>query len=98
MMIDVFNHFMPKAYFERLGTLIPGHPVLAAFPRLRTLVDVDTRRALVDQFPGTQHVLSLANPPPELIGPPDQTPDLVRFANDALAEICRKHPYRFPAF
>ena len=34
----------------------------------------------------------------ELIGPPDETPELVRMANDALAEICRKHPDRFPAF
>jgi len=24
MMIDIFNHFMPKAYFDRLGTLIPA--------------------------------------------------------------------------
>jgi predicted TIM-barrel fold metal-dependent hydrolase len=45
-----------------------------------------------------QHVLSLANPPPELIAPPDKSPDLVRFANDALAEICRKHPDHFPTF
>lgn len=98
MMIDVFNHFMPKTYLDRLGSLIPGHPVLTAFPRLKTLWDVDARRALMDELPGTQHVLSLANPPPELIGPPDRTPDLVRFANDALADICRRHPDRFPAF
>ena len=98
MMIDIFNHFMPKAYLDRLGTLIPGQPALTAFPRLKTLWDVDARRALMDEFPGTQHVLSLANPPPELIGPPDRTPELVRFANDQLAEICRRHPDHFPAF
>jgi len=98
MMIDIFNHFMPKAYLDRLGTLIPGQPALTAFPRLKTLWDVDARRALMDEFPDTQHVLSLANPPPELIGPPDQTPDLVRFANDQLAEIGRKHPDHFPTF
>lgn len=98
MMIDVFNHFMPKAYLDRLGDLIPGHPVLTAFPRLKTLWDVDARRTLMDAFPGTQHVLTLANPPPELIGPPDEVADLVRFANDELAEICRKHPDHFPAF
>ena len=28
MMIDIFNHFMPKAYLDRLGDIIPGHPVL----------------------------------------------------------------------
>ena len=98
MMIDVFNHFMPKAYFDRLGDLIPGHPVLTAFPRIKALLDVDARRALLDEIPGTRHVLSLANPPPELIGPPDKTPDLVRLANDALAEICRKYPDHFPTF
>jgi uncharacterized protein len=98
MIIDVFNHFMPKGYFDRLGDLIPGHPVLTAFPRITTLLDVDARRALLDEFPGTRHVLSLANPPPELIGPPDKTPELVRLANDSLAEICRKHPDHFPGF
>src|SRR3569623_1084096 len=98
MMIDVFNHFMPKAYLGRLGGLIPGHPVLTAFPRMKTLWEVDARRALLDEFPGTQHVLSLANPPPELIAPPDKVPELVRFANDQLAEVCRKYPDLFPAF
>ena len=63
MMIDVFNHFMPKAYFDRLGDLIPGHVALTAFPRLPTLCDLDARLALLDQFDGLQQVLSLANPP-----------------------------------
>ncbi|MBN8964129.1 MAG: amidohydrolase [Rhizobiales bacterium] len=98
MMIDIFNHFMPKAYLDRLGDLIPGHAVLTAFPHLKTLWDVDARRALMDEFPGTQHVLSLANPPPELIGPASGTAELVRFANDALAEVCWKNPDHFPAF
>src|SRR5262245_24940809 len=98
MMIDVFNHFMPKAYFDRLGALIPGHVAVTAFPRLPTLVDLDARLALLDQFDGLQQVLSLANPPLELIAAPDKTPELARIANDALAELCDKHPDRFPAF
>ncbi len=32
MKIDIFNHFMPKQYFDRLHRLIPGHVVLSAFP------------------------------------------------------------------
>jgi aminocarboxymuconate-semialdehyde decarboxylase len=43
-------------------------------------------------------VLSLANPPLELIASPDRTPELARLANDTLAETCRLHPDRFPAF
>jgi predicted TIM-barrel fold metal-dependent hydrolase len=97
-MIDIFNHFMPKAYLDRLGDLTPGHVVLTAFPRLRTLWDVEARLRLLDEFDGLQQVLSLANPPLELIAAPDRTPELARLANDALAELCRKRPDRFPAF
>jgi len=45
-----------------------------------------------------QHVLSLANPPLELVGPPDVTPELARIANDSLADLCAKYPDHFPAF
>jgi predicted TIM-barrel fold metal-dependent hydrolase len=98
IMIDIFNHFMPKAYLDRLGDLIPGHTVLTAFPRLKTLWDVDARLSLLDEFDGLQQVLSLANPPLELIASADRTPEFARMANDALAEVCRRHPGRFPTF
>jgi hypothetical protein len=91
MMIDIFNHFMPKAYLDRLGTIIPGHVALTAFPRLKTLWDVDARLSLLDEFDGLQQVLSLANPPLELIAPPDQTPELARLANDSRA-VFRSSP------
>jgi len=35
---------MPKPFLDWLGELIPGHPVLAAFPRIETLWSVDARR------------------------------------------------------
>jgi uncharacterized protein len=98
MIIDIFNHFMPRAYLDRLAQLIPGHVATTAFPRLATLVDVDARLRLLDGFSDFAQVLSLANPPLELVGLPDVTPELARIANDALAEICRAHPDRFPAF
>lgn len=68
------------------------------FPDSATLVDVEARLRLLDQFDGVQQVLSLANPPLELVSSPDTTPELARIANDALAEICRKHPQAFPTF
>lgn len=98
MVIDVFNHFMPKPYLDRLMQIIPGHVATTAFPRLKTLVDVDARLRLLDGFDGMQQVLSLANPPLELIGGPDVAAELARIANDLLAEVCRKHPDRFPTF
>jgi predicted TIM-barrel fold metal-dependent hydrolase len=98
LIIDVFNHFMPKAIYDRLASLVPGHIALSAFPQLPTLWNVDARLRMMDEFPGMQQVLSLANPPIELLGPPDKTPELARIANDGLAELCRKHPDHFPTF
>src|SRR5215469_1934275 len=97
-MLDVFTHFMPKPFLDRLGELIPGHPVLAAFPRIKTLWDVDARLALLDEFDDLAQVPSLANPPIELIAPPDRSPEVARMANDGLAALCESHPDRFPAF
>ena len=98
MIIDVFNHFMPKAYFARAQRLVPEHPAATAFPRLATLWDVDARLRLLDAFGDYAQVLSLANPPIELLAGPDETPELARMANDGLAELTRLHPNRFPAF
>lgn len=98
MIIDVFNHFMPKAYLDRLAKLAPDHIAVTAFPRLKPLVDVDARLRLLDEFGDLAQVICLANPPLELVAPPAQTPELARVANDAMAEVCRKHPDRFPAF
>src|SRR5215467_15500377 len=98
VIIDIFNHFMPATYFDRLKTLAPDLPAATAFPRVRTLWDLDARLRLLDQFGDYQQVLSLANPPLELLPSPDKTPDYARMANDGLAELCRRHPARFPTF
>lgn len=76
MIIDVFNHFMPKRIFDRLSDLMPGHVALKAFPELPTLSDDEARLRLLDGFGEYQQVLSLANPPIELLGPPERTPEL----------------------
>jgi predicted TIM-barrel fold metal-dependent hydrolase len=98
VIIDTFNHFMPKAYLDRLATLVPDHIAVTGFPRLKTLVDVEARLRLLDRFDDLRQVICLANPPLELVAPPDQTPALARLANDSMAEVCRSHPDRFPAF
>src|SRR5882724_6499271 len=89
---------MPRAYYDRLKVLAPDLPAATMFPRLRTLWDLDARLRLLDQFGAYQQVLSLANPPLELLGPPELTSELARMANDGLAELCRLHPERFPTF
>ncbi len=98
MILDVFNHFMPRSVLEQLERRVPGHIALTAFPKLPTLWDVDARLRMLDEFDGMQQVLSLANPPIELLGPPELTPQLARIANDGLADLCARYPDRFPTF
>jgi aminocarboxymuconate-semialdehyde decarboxylase len=98
VIVDVFNHFMPRPYLERLQTIVPDHVAVKAFPRLDTLVDVSARLRLVEEFDGLQQVLSLANPPLELLGPPTVSVELARVANDCLADMCRRHSHAFPTF
>src|SRR4029079_17977487 len=95
---DIFNHFIPAAYFEKLRQLAPDHPAATAFPKLATLWDLDARLKLLDQFGDYSQVLSLAHPPLELLGPPERTAELARLANDGLADICGRHPQRLPTF
>lgn len=98
MIIDIYNHFIPRGIFERFGDLLPGHVAATAFRRLPTLWDIDARLKLLDQFDDIAQVLSLANPPIEIMGPPERTPEIARIANDGLAELVHKYPERFPAF
>jgi uncharacterized protein len=98
VIIDVFNHFMPRPYLDRLAARVPDHVAVTAFPRLKTLVDVEARLRLLDQFEGLRQVICLANPPLELVAPPELSPELAQVANDALAEVCRRHPDHFPTF
>jgi predicted TIM-barrel fold metal-dependent hydrolase len=72
--------------------------VLKAFARLPTLYDIEARLKLLDEFQDMRQVLSLANPPIEMMGPPDKAPEIARMANDGLAALVDRYPERFPAF
>ena len=66
--------------------------------RMRVMVDLAARLELMARFPGYRQIPSLASPPIEMLGTPEQTPELARIANDEMAEMCRNHPEQFPAF
>lgn len=98
MKLDVFNHFTPVKVFERFKELAPANPGLKAFNELPALWDIDERLRLMELYPDYQQVLSLANPPIELLAGPDRTPELARLANDELAAVCGRYPSLFPTF
>lgn len=98
MKIDVFSHFVPAAYSDYLQRLPAGRAAVPRWQRIPTLVDLDARFRLMDGFADCVQIPSLANPPIEALGSASQTPEIARVANDALAELCARHPDRFPSF
>ena len=98
MKIDIFNHILPKQVFERMREVAPQISILRDFNNLPELWDVDAHLKLMDGYDDYQQVLALSNPPIEMLGGPAITPALARLANDGLAQICKKHPDRFPGF
>src|SRR5215475_12020320 len=99
MKIDAFPHILPRKYFDRMIAVAP--PGLALQKRMSgipVLIDVDLRLRIMDRYEGYVQILTLANPPIEVVGGPAVSPDLARLANDEMAEIVAGRPGRFPGF
>ena len=99
MKIDVFNHFFPKRYFDEFIKLGPGLKDLGKrVQNVPTIVDLDQRFRVMDEFGDFTQVLTLPAPPLEELAGPETSMLLARVANDGLAELVEKHPKRFTAF
>jgi predicted TIM-barrel fold metal-dependent hydrolase len=99
MVIDIYTHIFPDRFFQELER---GSPKLGNMgKRLRAvqkLFDLDLRFREMDEFGDYRQIISLPNPPIEDIAEGDVAKNLARVANDAMAELCAKHPDRFPTF
>lgn len=93
--IDIFNHVLPMRFFERIG----DHKDIGKRMRgVPMLFDLDTRLRVMDKFADYVQVLSAGMPPIEALAGPDQSPELAQICNDGMAELCQRHPDRFPTF
>jgi len=98
--IDVFNHILPKPFFERLQAVTVNKGAIKRWLHVPFLHDLDVRFRMLEEF-GAEYrqVLSLSAPPIEAINPDRQiTLDLAALANDSQAELVQKYPGRFPGF
>jgi predicted TIM-barrel fold metal-dependent hydrolase len=97
--IDIYNHVIPPRYAGLMREMAPGMGgMIERFAGLPMLQDIEARARMMDQWPGYQQVLSVANPPIECVAGPDDSPALARMANDELQAICRARPDKFPAW
>jgi aminocarboxymuconate-semialdehyde decarboxylase len=98
-LIDIYTHIYPDRFFAAMTEVSPQLENLGK--RLRSvtkLFDLDARFAEMDEHGDYRQVISLPNPPIEDIARGETGLALARIANDAMAELTARHPYRFPAF
>lgn len=96
--IDSYAHILPRKYFDRMAELAKDKGAIKRWLNIPVLHDLDARLQMMAQFPQYQQILTLSNPPIEMIAGPDLSPELASLANDEMALICKQHPQQFPAF
>ena len=98
--IDAFSHITPLKYIEALSKAIAKAGTGKANPTqpiAQPLYDLDYRFRIMDNYDGLVQVLTLGFPAVEEVVHPDEVVDLVKLANDTMAELVLKYPYRFIA-
>ena len=92
--IDAWAHVLPPKYRAALSREFPtgsfwkGTDVNPGF-------DMDNLFGALDKLEGYAMVLTIAQPPLELVVEPKKAVELARMANDEMAEMIAKHPDKF---
>lgn len=97
--VDIFCHIFPERFFQEMVRAAPDLGNIGK--RLRTitkLFDLDVRFREMDEFGDYRQIISLPAPALEEIVSPEVGLTLARIGNDAMAELCQRHPERFPTF
>ncbi len=100
MKIDVFPHIIPVKYKEALAKKLPPaayRPYLLLQEARPTLLDLERRFRIMDEYEDLTQVLTLTLPFLETILEPKDTIELSKLGNDELAELIGKYPDRFVA-
>jgi len=99
MIIDAYTHILPKKYQAGLEKKVTGRDTKLNTARyaqmVPTLLDLDARFRIMDDYEDYIQVISIASPAIYNIAPPKVTVELARIANDELAELVFKYPERF---
>lgn len=96
MKIDVFCHITPpkflKAFEEKVSPEICQQLPSRFLP---SLTDLDARFRVMDEYEDMVQILTLTNPPIELVAEPAVSIELAKVVNDEMAELVAKYPDRF---
>ena len=96
--IDVFNHFLPPAFLERIEQLGGNAHMMKRAAKMPAMVDVEYRLRLMDRYEGYCQIPCVVSPNVEKLVPKDRAAELARFANEEFRKLCDRYPDRFPSF
>ena len=86
MKIDVFNHVFPTEFFEAAEKLMPATAV-KRWKAMDELYDMDARMRVLDKFDDYQQIISISQPPFDLIAGPGDSPELARVAKRQIPPL-----------
>lgn len=96
MKIDAFAHILTPKFYEKMLKIKPTIPEKFPFIKIKTLVDLDQR---LIKWPeeGMKQVISFANINPEDFTDGEEAAQIVKAANQELADIVAGHSDKFEA-
>jgi uncharacterized protein len=101
MLVDAYTHILPKKYQAELEKRVNGRDERLNTARyaqmIPTLLDLEARFRIMDDFGDYIQVVSVAAPAIYNIASPEVATELARIANDELAELVFRYPERFAA-
>src|SRR5215813_7877915 len=98
-LIDIYCPIFPERVFQEMVRVAANLTNIGARLRnVKKLFDLDLRFREMDEFGDYRQVISLPNPPIEDLAKGATGLELARIGNDAMAELCGKHPERFAGF
>ena len=98
MLLDIYTHVLPQRYFDAMARSAPKLENMGK--RLRSvtkLSDLDVRFREMDEYGDYRQIIALPTAIEEFAAGPLGN-ELAHIANDGMAELCKAHPDRFPAF
>jgi uncharacterized protein len=99
MLIDIYTHIFPGDFFAQMSKAAPKlENIGKRMAAVKPVSDLDERFRLMDAFGDYRQLVSLPNPPLEDIMDAETGTHLARVANDAMTEMCSRHPDRFVGY
>lgn len=96
--IDIFNHYLPPEYYDKITALGGSAHMLTRARNMRAMSDISYRLEKMAEFEGYQQVPCIVSPNVDQVVAPEHTAALARFANECFYELTQKYPKQFPTF